>query len=124
MNNEFSRREFLRTSAFALAAATFSSCATGNDSASKADVIDIHQHVGYHDRDNPALITHQENMGIRRSILLPAGTPVNRPSTHDGISNGLQAKCLGNEECYQLAKAYPKQFLFGANEVPDLPNAG
>jgi predicted TIM-barrel fold metal-dependent hydrolase len=48
---------------------------------------------------------------------------VNSASTHDGVSNGLQAKCLGNEACYQFARAYPDAYLFGANEVPDLPDA-
>ena len=62
-------------------------------------------------------------MGATKTILLPAGRPVNSAATHDGVSNGLQAKCLGNEACYQLAKAHPKEFLFGANEVPDLPDA-
>src|SRR4051812_42001623 len=107
-----SRREFLQTTTLSLTAGAFTSCASLSDSKPRADVIDIHQHVGYHDRDNPSLLSHQANMGIRKSILLPAGTPVNRPSTHNGISNGLQAKCLGNEACYQLAKDYPKLFLF------------
>jgi predicted TIM-barrel fold metal-dependent hydrolase len=118
-----SRREFLKASTFSLAAAAFNGCSSLSDPKPRAEAIDIHQHVGYHDRDNPTLLSHQANMGIRKSILLPAGTPVNSPSTHNGVSNGLQAKCLGNEACYELAKQYPKRFLFGANEVPDLPTA-
>jgi predicted TIM-barrel fold metal-dependent hydrolase len=62
-------------------------------------------------------------MGITRTILLPAGRKVITPSTHDGVSNGLEARCAGNEDCYLLARANPKEFLFGANEVPDLPDA-
>ena len=119
----FSRRDFLQTTALTLTGAAFGGCSTLRDPKPRAEIIDIHQHVGYHDRDDPSLLSHQANMGIRKSILLPAGSPVKTPSTHDGISNGLQAKCLGNEVCYHLAKEYPKQFLFGANEVPDLPNA-
>jgi predicted TIM-barrel fold metal-dependent hydrolase len=62
-------------------------------------------------------------MGVGKSILLPAGHPVNRASTHEGISNGLQAKCLPNEDCYRFAREHPKEFLFAANEVPDVPDA-
>jgi predicted TIM-barrel fold metal-dependent hydrolase len=35
----------------------------------------------------------------------------------------LQANCLGNEACWQFAKAHPDSFRFAANEVPDLPDA-
>jgi len=62
-------------------------------------------------------------MGITKTILLPAGRPVNRRSTHNGFSNGLQAQCLGNEACYRFARAHPQQYLFAANEVPDSPDA-
>ena len=62
-------------------------------------------------------------MGIKKTILLPAGRPLNSSSTNNGASNGLEAKCLGNQECYEFAKAYPKEFTFGANEVPDIPEA-
>ena len=48
---------------------------------------------------------------------------MNTASTHEGVSNGLQAKCLGNEACYQFAKAHPKEYLFAANEVPDVEGA-
>ena len=39
------------------------------------------------------------------------------------MSNGIQAKALGNEVCYQFTKAHPKEYLFAANEVPDLDGA-
>jgi predicted TIM-barrel fold metal-dependent hydrolase len=56
-------------------------------------------------------------------VLLPAGRPVKRPSTHDGVANGLQAECLGNDACVRLARAHAGGYRFGANEVPDLPGA-
>jgi len=62
-------------------------------------------------------------MGITTTILLPAGRAVNTASTHEGVSNGLQAQCLGNEACRQFARAHSKEFLFGANEVPDIDGA-
>lgn len=86
-------------------------------------IIDIHQHTNYMDRTAEQLLTHQKSMGITTTILLPAGHPVSYGSTHYGYSNGLLAKATPNEACYQMAQQYPKQFLFGANEVPDAPNA-
>ena len=79
--------------------------------------------MGYSGRPDDVLLAHQRAMGITTTILLPAGRPVNRPSTHDGKSNGLAAQALGNEQCYRFAQAHPKEFLFAANEVPDLEDA-
>ncbi|NUR54017.1 MAG: amidohydrolase family protein [Acidobacteria bacterium] len=86
-------------------------------------IIDIHQHVGYTGRADDALIAHQRAMGATMTVLLPAGRPIASPSTHDGVANGLQAQCLGNEACYQLARAHTDAYTFAANEVPDLPDA-
>jgi predicted TIM-barrel fold metal-dependent hydrolase len=119
-SHSFSRREFLSASALALAGAALGGCATA---AAAEPIIDIHQHVNYHSRPDEVLLTHQRAMGITTTILLPAGTPCDRPSTHHGKSNGLAAKCLGNEACYQLAQAHPRAFRFAANEVPDRDGA-
>jgi len=104
-----------------------SGCKTAEDSGESSvrgePIIDIHQHVGYSGRANDVLFEHQGTMGITRTVLLPAGRPVLSASTHDGVSNGLQAKCLGNEACYRFAKEHPGSYLFGANEVPDLEEA-
>lgn len=62
-------------------------------------------------------------MGIRYTVLLPAGSPQDRPSTHGGRSNGLAARCGGNETVEAFAREHPDEFCFGANEVPDLPGA-
>lgn len=62
-------------------------------------------------------------MGATTTVLLPAGRSVKTPSTHDGVSNGLQAEALGNEPCYRFARAHRGAYRFGANEVPDLPDA-
>jgi len=100
-------------------AAAWPARATAQD----APIIDIHQHVGYSGRPDDVLLAHQRAMGITKTILLPAGRPATRPSTHDGTSNGLQAQALGNDECYAFAQAHPGEFLFGANEVPDVDGA-
>jgi predicted TIM-barrel fold metal-dependent hydrolase len=117
-----SRRDFLATTSFALAGAAVAGCAT-KSATSPEPIIDIHQHVSYSDRPDDVLLKHQQLMGITKTILLPAGRPMNTESTHNGVSNGLQAKCASNEACYQFAKAHPKEYLFAANEVPDAPGA-
>jgi predicted TIM-barrel fold metal-dependent hydrolase len=86
-------------------------------------IIDIHQHTHYLSRTDDELMAHQRAMGVTTTVLLPAGHPVEYGSTYYGVGNGLQAEATGNEDCYGLAQKYPKELLFGANEVPDVPNA-
>ena len=127
----FSRREFLATSAAALAAARLATAA-----ATEAEpIIDIHQHTNYGGKRDVAfkqilpartheqLIAHQRAMGVTKTILLPAGREVFRASTHEGRSNGLEGTCSANDDCLALARAHPKEFVFAANEVSDLPEA-
>jgi predicted TIM-barrel fold metal-dependent hydrolase len=116
------RREFL--SAAALAAVGVALGAVATDAAQPAEpIIDIHQHLGYSGRPDDVLLAHQRAMGATTTILLPAGRAVNTASTHDGVSNGLQAQCLGNEACRQFARAHAGAYKFGANEVPDIEGA-
>lgn len=115
------RREFL-ASGLALGALALPRIA-GGAAAQDEPIIDIHQHVGYSGRPDDVLLAHQRAMGITKTILLPSGRPVRRPSTHDGKSNGLQAQALGNEACQAFAGRHPGAFLFGANEVPDVQGA-
>jgi predicted TIM-barrel fold metal-dependent hydrolase len=62
-------------------------------------------------------------MGVTHTLLLPAGRPVDRASTHHGKSNGLAAQCGGNESVVAFSRAHPGEFYYGANEVTDLPEA-
>ena len=119
--HRLNRRDFLASSALLLlTAATHGAEPT----AEKAEpIIDIHQHTNYSGRTDEQLIAHQRAMGITQTILLPAGTSVDRPSTHNGKSNGLAAQCGGNETALALHKQLPKEYVFGANEVTDLPEA-
>lgn len=117
-----SRRDVLTASGVALFGATLRGSYTPDPPADEP-IIDIHQHLGYAGRSDDALLAHQRAMGVTRTILLPAGRSVSSPSTHGGVSNGLQAKCLGNEACYQFAGAHSKEFVTGANEVPDVEDA-
>lgn len=123
MNSKFSisRRQFLTSTGILVAGATLN--VRGAELQKPEPIIDIHQHTDYMGRTNAQLLAHQKAMGVTTTILLPAGTPAFGMSTHNGKTNGLQAKCSGNEACYNLAKEYPEAYLFGANEVPDLPDA-
>lgn len=116
------RREFLTSSGLALLGMAAPSFQAGPIAAVEP-IVDIHQHLGYSGRPDDVLLSHQRAMGATTTILLPAGRPVSTPSTHEGVSNGLQAECLGNEACRQFAKTHGKAFAFGANEVPDIEGA-
>jgi predicted TIM-barrel fold metal-dependent hydrolase len=119
----FPRRDFLAGSALLALATVVPGCKTAEEGGGYDPIIDVHQHVGYSGRSDEVLLAHQRAMGVTKTILLPAGRPVNSASTHYGLSNGLQAQCLGNEACYRFGKAHPWHYLFAACEVPDLPDA-
>jgi predicted TIM-barrel fold metal-dependent hydrolase len=116
------RREFLSVSGMALLGMAVHGL--GSDPVQVDEpIIDIHQHLNYSGRADDVLLAHQRAMGATTTILLPAGRSVNTPSTHDGVSNGLQAQCLGNDACRAFAGAHGSAFRFGANEVPDVDGA-
>ena len=118
------RRDFLTGSALALLSARLRAWDPLRASAGQAEpIIDIHQHLGYSGRTDDAFLVHQRAIGATTTILLPAGRPAKRPSTHDGVANGLQAQALGNDTCERFARAHRQAFLFGANDVPDFTNA-
>ena len=118
-----SRRKFIKATSLLLVGTALKLNGAGISDDAPEPIIDIHQHTDYLGRKNKYLLTHQRNMGITTTILLPAGRPVISASTHQGISNGLEAKCTGNNVCYRFAKKHSNEFYFGANEVPDLPDA-
>ena len=119
----FSRREFLAGTGVLLADAALNLRAVDPSDSTPEPIIDIHQHTNYGGRTDDQMLAHQRAMGMTTTILLPSGRPVNSASTHDSVSNGLQAKCTGNDACYKFAQDHPKEFVFGANEVPDVPEA-
>ena len=122
VNTSLNRRRFLAQSSAALAGGVLARNAFADQPKPDEPIIDIHQHTHYHGRSDEQLVKHQRAMGITTTILLPAGQAVKRPSTHEGRSNGLAARTGGNDTVATVAKKHPKEFLFGANEVPDLPN--
>lgn len=115
-----SRREFIEATALLLSGTALK--LNGAIPATEP-IIDIHQHAHYLRRTKRDLLTHQRSMGITTTILLPAGRPLISKSTHNGASNGLEAKTRSNQACYEFAKKHSTEFFFGANEVPDRPDA-
>lgn len=113
------RRQFLVTAGGALASVA-AGAAPGARAQAPDPVIDIHQHVGYSGRSDAALLAHQRRMGVTTTVLLPAGRPEMRASTHQGAANGLQAEAHGNEACERFARTHGAAYRFGANEVPDV----
>ena len=105
------RREFLAAAGGMAASLAWSAHGQPTPPTSEP-VIDIHQHTNYRDRTNAQLVAHQRALGITQTILLPAGRLF-----------GLDAGCGGNESVMQLAREFPKEFVFFANEVADLPEA-
>ncbi|MBA2355189.1 MAG: amidohydrolase family protein [Acidobacteria bacterium] len=116
------RRDFLAASGVTLCGTILP--VAGAEQGEPADpIIDIHQHVGYSGRPDDVLLAHQRAMGATTTILLPAGRPVQLPSTLDGKANGLQAQAHGNDACHAFATAHPDAYRFAANEVPDVAGA-
>ncbi len=98
------RREFL-------SAAT--GCALARPAAAAAEaarVIDFHQHTDYVGRSDDELIAHQRKMGADLTVLLPAGSRY-----------GLAAGAGRNDSVINVAKRYPDEFVYFANELPDIP---
>ena len=52
-------------------------------------------------------------MGVDLTVLLPAGSRY-----------GLAADALGNDSVVELARRNPEEFVFFANELPDVPQTG
>jgi len=124
------RRQMLAATATATAAALVNSMAVAQTAPSSRPttalaepIIDIHQHTTYLKRTNEALFHHQRKMGITKTILLPGGSPVDTVSTLKGKANGLYAGAGTTDTCIAIAKQFPGEYYFGANEVPDLPEA-
>ena len=73
-------------------------------------IIDFHQHTHYVGRSDADLVAHQRKLGVAKTVLLPAGSRY-----------GLAADAWGNDSVVKLASQYPEEFVYFANELPDLP---
>lgn len=103
------RRGFLATAAVS----TAGSCDRRADPTRQEtvpEVIDFHQHTDYRDRSDPDLVAHQRRMGVDLTVLLPAGSRY-----------GLDAGAGRNDSVVALTERHPTEFVFFANELPDIP---
>jgi predicted TIM-barrel fold metal-dependent hydrolase len=116
------RRQFLATTGGTFVTIAAQGHARAAFAQAPEPVIDIHQHLNYSGRTDEAFLAHQRRMGVTTTVLLPAGRPEKRPSTHDGVANGLQAQADGNARCERFAREH-RGYRFGANEVPDVDDA-
>ncbi len=116
--SQLTRRKFLGASTAMVVAATCRDTRGQEKSAREVEapdaieIIDIHQHTNYSGRTDEALVAHQRAMGITLTVLLPAGRKY-----------GLAAECGGNQTVVDLARKHPKEFVYFANELPDIPEA-
>jgi uncharacterized protein len=110
--HQFSRRDFLRSSAVALGALSLPrgvSAAT----AEAEPIIDVHGHMNYANRTDDVFFEHQRRLGVTISVLLPSGV---RGPGHPGGSGE-------NEAVRQVALTHPGKFHFFSNEVTNHPDA-
>jgi predicted TIM-barrel fold metal-dependent hydrolase len=75
-------------------------------------IIDIHQHTDYSGRTDEEMFAHQRKMGVTHTVLLPAGRFFE-----------LEATVSGNDRVMEVAKRFPYEYFFFANEVPYLTGA-
>ncbi|MCI0666315.1 MAG: amidohydrolase, partial [Acidobacteria bacterium] len=108
MSHRFiNRRKFLTVTCATVAASLTSEFESVRSTGEK--IIDIHQHTNYSGRIDDDLIRHQSKIGIYKTVLLPAGSKF-----------GLEANALGNDSVVALAQKFPNEFVFFANELPDI----
>jgi len=120
-NKEMGRRGFLSTAAGLMSLPIVEGVLAAEKPDSTGLIIDDHQHTDYSatvywpripGRNHADLIVHQRNMGVIKTILLPAG-----PDFMLGLP------CGGNDSVVTLAREHPEEFAYFANEDPRLPGA-
>ena len=99
------RRKFIAATA---AAAALPGQALGRKP--KQEIIDLHQHTNYSGRNDERMLGHQRALGVKWTVLLPAGRLY-----------GLAANCGGNKSVRRIAVKNPRNYVHFANEVADHP---
>src|SRR5258706_12045312 len=112
------RRDFIKGAAaamFALPARGADPIKSGPDARNAAPdlpTIDVHVHCTHRGRPDEQILVHQQNTGIKITVLLPAGE-----------TGGLAAGAAGNAHVVAFAQRYPGRFYYFANENVFRPNA-
>ena len=99
------RRKFIAATA---AAAALPGQALGRKP--KQEIIDLHQHTNYSGRNDERMLGHQRALGVKWTVLLPAGRLY-----------GLAANCGGNKSVRRIAVKNPRNYVHFANEIADHP---
>ena len=102
------RRKFLVATAASASAAALPGQALGRKP--KQEIIDLHQHTNYSGRNDERMLGHQRAMGIKWTVLLPAGRLY-----------GLAANCGGNKSVRKIVVKNPHNYVHFANEISDHP---
>ena len=89
------RRKFLAATAASAAGAALRGQALGREP--RQEIIDLHQHTNYSGRSDERLLGHQKALGVRWTVLLPAGRLY-----------GLAANCGGNKSVRKIAVKNPR----------------
>jgi len=108
MNVASNRRQFLNATGGTIAVSALLGKALGGKD--KQEIIDLHQHTNYSGRNDERLLRHQRALGIRWTVLLPAGRKF-----------GLGAICGGNKSVRRVVVKNPRSYVHFANEIADHP---
>lgn len=113
LTSRLTRRAFLLQSSGIVGAVAMARMASAAAATPRELIIDMHQHVQYSGRSDDVLVAHQRTLGVTTSVLMPSG---DRGGDHKGGSGE-------HEAVVALAKKYPGEFVFFANEITDHPDA-
>ena len=105
---QLTRRKFLAATAAATAIAAVPGQALGRKP--KQEIIDLHQHTNYSGRNDERMLGHQRALGVKWTVLLPAGRLY-----------GLAANCGGNKSVRKIVVKNPHNYVHFANEIADHP---
>ncbi len=106
--NQLNRRTFLTATGTSIAVSPLSVRALGKKG--KQEIIDLHQHTNYSGRNDMRLLRHQQALGVKWTVLLPAGRKY-----------GLGAICGGNKSVRNIVIKNPRNYVHFANEISDHP---
>src|ERR1043166_4872122 len=112
------RREFLAASTALALGAVVPACRTMEPQTGKHPIIDIHQHLNYSGRSDEVFLAHQRNMGITKTILLPAGREVISASTHEGVSMACRQNARATRPVTCSLKPIPRNTLSAQTKCP------
>ena len=93
-------------------------------------IIDIHQHVFWHGRDDAGLVANLDEHGIEKAALLSwVITPLEHAGSYERVFNSVHASTAGHHpglpfaDVMRAVRRYPDRFIVGYCPHPLDPNA-